>query len=274
MREEIFAVKKPLFVSSNNFLARLKRGLRVKKAGFSGTLDPFACGNLVVATGNKTRLFEYLRLEPKTYIATLWLGAKSDTLDIEGVYEIDETTAKDLTAVQKAVEALTEVKSITPPKYCAKWVNGVRSYELARKNIDFELSKTQIEVFYSKFLAYSHPFVTFEVSVSKGTYIRSLGEMVARSLGENGALSYLCRASEGVFDYKKNSSFDIFSALRATENRYKKDKTDIIVGKKLIATDFEIFDDGVYYIKTSNDNFSIIEIKDEKVSYKLNNIEF
>lgn len=274
MRDEIFAVKKPMFVSSNNFLTRLKRKLRAKKAGFSGTLDPFACGNLVVATGNKTRLFEYLKLEPKTYIATLWLGAKSDTLDIEGVHEIDDTKPIELSVVQKAVEALKDVKSITPPKYCAKWVNGVRSYELARKNIDFELSKTQIEVFYSKLLVYSHPFITFEVSVSKGTYIRSLGEIVANSLGQNGSLSCLCRTKEGIFEYKKNTPLNIFEALKATENRYKKDKTDIIVGKKLIATDFEIFDDGIYYVKTGNDNFSIIEIKDEKVSYKLNNIEF
>ena len=84
----IFVAKKPLFISSNAYLSQLKRRDKVRKAGFSGILDPFACGTLIVAYGGYTRLFKFLDKNPKVYQATLWLGLESDTLDIEGIKKI------------------------------------------------------------------------------------------------------------------------------------------------------------------------------------------
>lgn len=96
--------------------------------------------------------------------------------------------------------------------------------------------------------------------------------MLAKSLGTDGALSYLERLSEGRYTYDNKKPLDVRECINVPQNRYKKDKTDIIYGKKVSLEDFEIQEDGVYYIDRG-DSLSIIEIKEGKVSYKLNNIE-
>jgi tRNA pseudouridine55 synthase len=272
MKGSLFVGYKPLFVSSNNYLMRIKREMKADSAGFSGTLDPFATGVLVIATGGLSKLFNYLDLEPKRYKAVLWLGAKSETLDIEGVKEVEEIPPFDIQKIQDAVSALKDVTKIVPPKYSAKRINGKRAYELARANQEVELKECNISVFESTLISYSHPFVTFEVSVSKGTYVRTLGSMVAETLGVCGSLSFLERLSEGKFRYEDKKSLDIKACLNIKENIYKKDKTDIICGKKVNLEDFAIQDDGIYYLDRG-DSFSIIEIREQKIIYKLNNIE-
>lgn len=272
MKGSLFVGYKPLFVSSNNYLTRIKRELKVGTAGFSGTLDPFAVGVLLIGTDGLSKLFNYVTLEPKRYRAVLWLGANSDTLDIEGIDKIENLPSFDVQKIKEAIGALKLVTKITPPKYSAKRINGKRAYELARANKEVELRDCDITVFDSVFISYSHPFVTFEVSVSKGTYVRTLGKMVAESLGVGGSLSFLERLSEGSFRYEGKRPLDIKKSLNINENWYKKDKTDIICGKKVDVRDFIIQDDGVYYIDRG-DTISIIEIKEQKVIYKLNNIE-
>lgn len=272
MRGKLFVAKKPLFISSNNYLSRLKRKYKTKTAGYSGTLDPFAVGTLLIGTDGASRLFNYVNLEPKVYKAVLWLGAKSDTLDIEAVEQIDETKELPLERVAQAVENLKKITKIIPPKYSAKRINGKRAYELARENKEVELKECDITVFDAKLILYSHPFVTFEVKVSKGTYVRTLGEIVANELEYCGALSYLERICEGDFCFDGEKEIPIKSVLAMPQNRYKKDKTDIILGKKLDVQEFELQDDGIYFVD-NGDMLSIIEIKEQKVHYKLNNIE-
>ncbi|HOI83700.1 MAG TPA: tRNA pseudouridine(55) synthase TruB, partial [Campylobacterales bacterium] len=145
-------------------------------------------------------------------------------------------------------------------------------YELARDNKEVALKECDITVFDAKLLLYSHPFVTFEVKVSKGTYVRTLGEIVANELECNGALSYLERICEGDFCFDGEKEIPIKSVLAMPQNQYKKDKTDIILGKKLDVQEFELQDDGIYFVD-NGDMLSIIEIKEQKVHYKLNNIE-
>ncbi|NOX15711.1 MAG: tRNA pseudouridine(55) synthase TruB, partial [Epsilonproteobacteria bacterium] len=84
----IFVANKPKGISSNFFLKKIKRRYDIKKAGFSGTLDPFASGVLIVAFGQFTKLFRFLDKTPKRYIATLWIGASSPTLDIEKIENV------------------------------------------------------------------------------------------------------------------------------------------------------------------------------------------
>ena len=81
----LFVVKKPVFISSNSYLKKIKWKYKNKKAGFSGTLDPFACGCLIVAFGQYPKLFRYLKKTPKTYRTTIWLDVLSDSLDIENI---------------------------------------------------------------------------------------------------------------------------------------------------------------------------------------------
>ena len=87
----LFVAYKPKGMVSNRFLSRLKRKYGVKKAGFSGILDPFASGCLIVAFGAYTRLFNYLKIEPKVYRATLWLGASSPSFDNQNITQIQNT---------------------------------------------------------------------------------------------------------------------------------------------------------------------------------------
>ncbi len=272
MRGKLFVAKKPLFISSNNYLSRLKRKYKTKTAGYSGTLDPFAVGTLLIGTDGASRLFNYVNLEPKVYRAVLWLGAKSETLDIEGVRQIENTKKLEIATVQNAIENLKKITKIIPPKYSAKRINGKRAYELARDNKEVELKECDITVFDAKLLLYSHPFITFEVKVSKGTYVRTLGEIVAKELEIIGSLSYLERVREGKFCFENEREISIKDALEMPQNIYKKDKTDIILGKKLDVQDFELQDDGIYFVD-NGDMLSIIEIKEQRAHYKLNNIE-
>ena len=87
---KIFCINKPKFISSNHYLKRIKRKYKVKKAGFSGTLDPFASGNLICAFGQYTKLFRFLEKRKKKYLATIWLGCESDSMDIENILNIKQ----------------------------------------------------------------------------------------------------------------------------------------------------------------------------------------
>lgn len=267
----LFVAYKPPFISSNHFLSKIKRKYRVKKAGFSGTLDPFAKGVLIIAFGQYTKLFRFLKKSPKEYIATLWLGTKSDTLDIENINEIENILPFYYEKIEKVVKSLKGEIKYQPPKFSAKRVDGVRAYELARKNRDFEFKEIVSEIYDIEILNYCHPFLTFKAVVSEGTYIRSLGELIAKKLGTTGALSSLERVQEGEFIYENEKALNPIKFLKTKENFTDKTKEEILNGKKLFLNDLKYKDDGVYHIVFDN-FFSIIEVKDKKVKYLLNNI--
>lgn len=192
----LFVAKKPMFISSNKFLNQLKRKYNIKKMGFSGTLDPFACGVLIIATGQYTKLFRFLKKTPKTYITTLMLGAYSPTLDIEKIEKIENTPKLDIDKIKEILQSFKGKQYQLPPRYSAKKINGIRAYKL-NNNDEFLDKKIEIEIFDIELINYSHPFITFKASVSEGTYIRSLGFDIAKKLGSIGALTYLERVNEG-----------------------------------------------------------------------------
>lgn len=268
----LFVAYKPSGLSSNQFLSRIKRRYKVKKAGYSGTLDPFAKGVLIVALGNHGRLFRFLDKTPKTYRATLWLGAHSDTLDIEDVRQIDDLFPVTLTAIQQALDSLKGELSYIPPSYSAKHVNGERAYELARAGKEVKLSAITSTIHEIHLLHYMHPFITFEATVSEGTYIRSLGEMIARSLGCSGVLSSLERLCEGKFTYQGEKPLDIKESLSLPKNRYNGAIENVLLGKKLDLNDFEIQTNGQYWMDNGS-TISLIEIEQESVHYILNKVE-
>lgn len=197
MTNLLLAAHKPKHISSNHFLHALKKRVGEQKAGYSGTLDPFASGLLVVGFGQYTRLLPFLQLTPKRYKATLWLGARSPTLDIEGVESVRELAPFDTAQVREVLDSLRGEVSYTPPRFSAKHINGTRAYKLAREGVEFALPPSTMSVYEIALCRYHHPFVRFEVSVSKGAYVRSLGEIIAQRLGVDGALSALHRISEG-----------------------------------------------------------------------------
>lgn len=268
----LFVAYKPTGLSSNQFLRRLKRKYGVKKAGYSGTLDPFAKGVLIVAFGKYTSLFRFLDKTPKAYRATLWLGAHSDTLDIEGVERIDDIAPLPSERVREAVESLQGALSYPPPIFSAKRINGRRAYDLAREGKPVELETIHSTIYDVKLLHYCHPFVTFEATVSEGTYIRSLGRLVCERLGlKGGALSMLERLREGQFVYEGERPLDIREAITMPQNRYLGDPQTVALGQKLSREDFGQQENGAYWID-NGESISIFSFDDEGVHYLLNKV--
>jgi tRNA pseudouridine55 synthase len=249
----------------------VKRKYGTKKVGFSGTLDPFATGCLIVATGQYTKLFQYLDKTPKSYKATLWLGANSPSLDIEKVDSIKEVEAFEEEQIKDTIASLLGELTYYPPKFCAKKINGKRAYELARAGEEVALKTITSTIYDIKLLNYNHPFVHFEAKVSEGTYIRSLGALIADKLGVDGTLSSLHRIHEGQFYYDDEKALDPFTHLALPRNVYTGDETYLELGKKIYIDYFEMKDDGVYLIETEK-FFSIIEIVDKEVKYRFNRI--
>lgn len=267
----LFVVKKPVFISSNFYLNRIKRKYKNKKAGFSGTLDPFACGSLIVAFGQYSKLFRFLKKTPKSYKATIFLGAQSESLDIENVYSIEKSPVLEETLIKEQLTSLLGTLEYLPPKYSAKKINGQRAYNLAREGIDFEMKKIISEVLNVKFINYSHPFLTFELTVSEGSYIRSMAQILLERLKSVGTLSYLERLHEGEFFYDNEKSLNPLKYLDLEENTYSGTKEWFDMGKKLNIEYFENKTDGEYLI-VFDTFFSVIEIKDNEPKYILNKV--
>lgn len=268
----LFVAYKPAGLSSNQLLSRIKRHYGVKKAGYSGTLDPFAKGVLIVAFGNHGRLFRFLNKAPKRYRATLWLGAYSPTLDIEQIEQIDPLSPLSEERLKEVIGSLRGELTYLPPKFSAKRLNGKRAYEFARAGIEVELKTVTSTVYDIRLLHYCHPFVTFEATVSEGSYIRSLGEMIADKLGVSGALSALERLNEGQFVYDNERPIDIKTALGIPKNRYNGTIDSVLLGQPLSAEDFDSQEAGICWID-NGDTISILEIAEDGVHYLLNKVE-
>jgi tRNA pseudouridine55 synthase len=268
----LFVAYKPSGIGSNLFLSKLKRKYQTKKAGFTGTLDPFAKGVLIIGLGSYTKLFRFLNKAPKRYRATLWLGAKSDSLDtemIEDVAILDSLRESEVEAVIKSLEGELEYE---PPIFSAKKIDGRRAYDLARAGKEVVLNKINSTIYETKLLNYSHPFVTFEATVSEGTYIRSLGKIVATRLGvEHGSLSALERLNEGQFFYDNEKPLDIKKSLNIPQNHYLGDEDNLKFGRVLALEDLEVQESGTYWLE-NGENISIITIMNNEVKYELGRI--
>jgi len=268
----LFVAYKPTGISSNFFLTRLKRKYNNKKAGFSGTLDPFAKGVLLVGFGSHTKLFRFLNKTPKTYRATLWLGAASDSLDSEMIEKIEMLQEFSLEKIEEVVKSLEGELEYEPPIFSAKRIDGQRAYDLARAGKEFTLNKINSSIYETKLVSYCHPFLTFEATVSEGTYIRSLGRIIANRLGvEHGSLSALERLSEGQFMYDDEKPLDIKKSLNIPQNIYKGDANNLKYGRVLALEDLDIQKEGYYWLD-NGDNISIINVENFAVKYELGRI--
>jgi len=267
----LFVVNKPIFRSSNGYMGYVKRKYNTKKVGFSGTLDPFATGCLIVATGQYPKLFQYLKKTPKAYSATLWLGANSQSLDIENIDSIKEVSEVSINDIYQALESLRGELTYYPPKFSAKKINGKRAYDLARAGEEVNLKQITSTIYDITLINYNHPFIHFEAMVSEGTYIRSLGAIIADKLGVDATLSSLRRDYEGAFSYENEKALDPLKFLKIPQNIYTGDDEFIELGKKLYIEYFETKENGEYWVETQN-FFSVIEILDGEIIYKLNRI--
>jgi len=269
---KLFVAYKPSGIGSNLFLSKLKRKYNNKKAGFSGTLDPFAKGALIIGFGSHTKLFRFLNKAPKRYRATLWLGAKSDSLDTEMIESVDLV---DEFLESKVVEVLDSIKGeleYEPPIFSAKKIDGQRAYDLARAGKEVKLNKINSTIYEITLINYCHPFITFEATVSEGTYIRSLGRIISQRLDvECSSLSALERLNEGQFYFEDETPLDIKKSLNIPQNHYNGLYDNVKYGRVLDLKDLEIQDAGTYWLD-NGDNISIITIVEDSVKYELGRI--
>lgn len=265
----LFAVNKPIGMSSNAFLMQLKRKYKWKKCGYSGTLDPFASGLLIIGVGAYTRLFPYLDKRVKTYEATLWLGAKSESLDLEEIIGIEEVEEYPLQKIFETLKSLEGKITYTPPRFSARHIDGKRAYQLAREGVDFRLQESQMEVFRLEFLSYCHPFLSFRASVSEGGYIRSLGAMIASKLGCEGSLSQLKRIQEGKIKLPRSiEKIEVLQALPLERLELKTYEQELYLGKKIKLSAQKA---AGRYLAVFENFFSIIDIcENQEVKYRLN----
>ena len=197
----IININKPTGWTSFDVVKKVRGILKEKKVGHAGTLDPFAEGVLVLGTGPDTKKLTNIATAKKTYRANLNLGKATDTLDLDGKISA-EAVVPELTkeTIASVLASFIGTKEQIPPMYSAKHVNGQRLYKLARKNKTIERDPVMISIDQISLLDYREPVITFEVTCSKGTYVRVLGVDIAERLGTVGHLTALTRIRVGTYN--------------------------------------------------------------------------
>jgi tRNA pseudouridine55 synthase len=196
----VIVVDKPAGPTSHDVVDRVRRALDIRKAGHTGTLDPFATGVLPVCLGKATRLARFLTGTDKTYRATVRLGFATNTDDLTGE-PIGVPRPANVTpaALAAACSALTGPLMQSAPAFSAKWVKGRRAYDLARKGVDTPRPVSPVTVHAIEVLGHASDLVEIEVRCSAGTYIRALARDLGEALGSGAHLVSLRRTVSGPF---------------------------------------------------------------------------
>ena len=204
-------IDKPGQWTSHDVVAKIRNLARLKKVGHAGTLDPMATGLLVLGLGKATRLLRFVQSFPKEYVATARLGIGTDSLDADG--EVTKRTPMSVTADDVAASLTRFRGSIrqTPPMKSAVRVGGRRLYEIAREGSEVERPTREIEIYELELIDFvpgEFPEVGLRVVCSSGTYVRTLADDIARTLGGPGHLTALRRTRNGSLDVADATSID------------------------------------------------------------------
>lgn len=193
------AVLKPKGWSSNQLLSKLKWLFKTKKAGHGGTLDPFATGIVPVFFGEATKFSGRFLDSDKEYQAQLKLGFESSTGDTEGEITKDNDFIYEQLPdnISEIIQEFEGPQSQTPPIYSALKYKGKPYYQYAREGKSVPIKKRQIIINNINLVSFSKNTLIFDVSCTKGTYIRTLGEDIAKRLGTKGYLTELQRTRIG-----------------------------------------------------------------------------
>lgn len=204
----VLIIDKSAGPTSHDVVASVRRVLRMKKVGHTGTLDPAATGVLPIVLGKATKLSRYLVGCDKSYRGVITLGVTTDTLDAVG--EVLEEKPVDVT--QEQIEAVLEqfrgdIKQV-PPMYSAKKIDGKKLYELARQGVEVEREAKDIRIDELKLISFDGTNITVDVTCTSGTYIRVLALDIGEALGCGGHLSALRRTRVGSFDLSSAITID------------------------------------------------------------------
>ena len=225
----LLLLDKPAGLSSNAALQRARRLLNAAKAGHTGTLDPFAEGLLPLCFGEATKFAQFLLEADKSYRAVMLLGVTTTTGDPEG--EILEVRPVQATPamVEAAMAPLRGTIAQTPPMYSALKVAGKPLYEYARAGITLPRPTRRVHIARLQLLALDGDLLSFEVSCSSGTYVRTLAEDLGRQLGCGGHLRRLVRVATGGFQLDQAVGLDTLEALPQAERTALLQPADTLV---------------------------------------------
>ena len=240
--EGIIVVNKPKGITSFDVIRKLKKILKTKKIGHTGTLDPLATGIMLVCVGRATKLASDLEAKDKIYIADFDIGYATDTYDIEGkkiAENIIEVSKENLE--QSIKKFIGNIKQI-PPMYSAIKIDGNKLYHLARKGIEVERPERNVTIEYINLLDFKDNKVKIETKVSKGCYIRSLVYDIGEDLGTYATMTALQRKQVG--DYSLENSYSLeqieemvfnndFKFLKTIEEIFSYDKYSLQTEKEL-----------------------------------------
>lgn len=200
----LLIIDKPAGITSHDVVARVRRALKTKRVGHTGTLDPFATGVMVILVGNATRLAQFLDKDEKEYQAVVRFGFETDTGDSTGSPRSEVRSPKpiDGAAVESVLKKFRGTLMQTPPMYSAKKIEGKKLYELARKGREVEreavpVTITRLEVVEDRSTATDS--IRIRVACSAGTYIRTLAVDIGREVGIGAHLTELRRTRAGRF---------------------------------------------------------------------------
>lgn len=240
--EGIIVVNKPKGITSFDVIRKLKKILKTKKIGHTGTLDPLATGVMLVCVEKATKLASDLEAKDKIYIADFDIGYATDTYDIEGkkiaenIIEVSKENLK-----QTIKKFIGNIKQI-PPMYSAIKIDGNKLYHLARKGIEVERPERDVTIEYINLLDFKDNKVKIETKVSKGCYIRSLVYDIGQDLGTYATMIALQRKQVG--DYSLENSYSLeqiekmvlnndFKFLKTIEEIFSYDKYSLQTEKEL-----------------------------------------
>lgn len=215
----VLLLDKPAGLSSNHALQRAKRAMDARKAGHTGTLDPFATGLLVCCFGQATKISNLLLDADKAYEATLQLGAETDSGDLTGAVVATAENFTGVTAeqVQAVLPMFRGAQQQIPPMYSALKRDGKKLYEYAREGIEIERPPRDITIHQLDLIEYSPTELRLFVHSSKGTYIRTLAQDIGRVLGCYAHLTALRRTQVGPFTLSSSIELEALQNLSEPE---------------------------------------------------------
>ena len=221
----ILVIDKPAGITSHDVVARVRRILKTKRVGHTGTLDPFATGVMVIMVGTATRLAQFLDKDEKEYDAVIQFGFETDTGDCTGIRSaesgIPNAELDQLLANTRWDEVFSHFRGDIeqlPPMYSAKKIGGKKLYEFARQGVEVErrsvrVTINELEVVSDREPCGPHSTLRIRVACSAGTYIRTLAEDIGRKVGAFAHLTQLRRTRAGKFDILQCLTLDDLQSL-------------------------------------------------------------
>lgn len=257
----IINVCKEKNMTSRDVVNIISKHLHTKKVGHTGTLDPLATGVLIVCTNHDTKLVDILTSKNKEYIATMRLGIQTDTGDITGNIIKRATYKVTKEQIIKVLNNFLGSSTQTVPIYSAVKINGKKLYEYARNGEEVTLPTREINISSIELLDYHDDLIKFKVTVSKGTYIRSLIEDIGKTLQTVATMEDLVRTKQG--NYKIEDSYTLEDIKN---DNYKPIPLNIVL------KDYHTYNlSATEYFKVKNGSKMLLNIDDKIVTLLYNN---